>query len=136
MVNNDFLMKQIDSLELGLRALLSKVISVSDNSTETNHFGFTNESLKKKINIDLLEIIDIPDNLLIELLLSKGFTPSNLNDIIHVIFYLTNKNQKSNAEYDANVLLRKSLVIETYFNKVLKIAFLNTESLLQNQFFK
>lgn len=136
MVNNDFLMKQIDSLELGLRALLSKRISVSDNSTETNHFGFTNESLKKKINVDLLEIIDIPDNLLIELLLSKGFTPSNLNDIIHIIFYLTNKNQKSNAEYDANVLFRKSLVIETYLNQVLKIAFFNTESLLQNQFFK
>lgn len=54
-------MKQIDSLELGLRALLSKRILVSDNSTETNHFGFTNESLKKKINVNLLEIIDIPD---------------------------------------------------------------------------
>ena len=122
-------MKQIDSLELILRGLLSKIMLLTESDSQGTLFSVTNECLKTEANIDLFEILETPDDLLIDLLKTKELTPSNLNDIIHILFYLAKNNREAVDGYNAGELYRKAKFIANHLNMDMNIAYFNTENL-------
>lgn len=116
MLNEDYIMKQIQQLTQVLNRILVQVLKLKKSDSATEIVSFTSQKLKEKLDIDIEEISSIMDSKgLAYLKKAKNLDNENLNILADIFYELAERCfEDSNTHQQSLKMYSQSLVIYKY----------------------
>ena len=113
MLNEDYIMKQIQQLTQVLNRILVQVLKLKKSDSATEIVSFTSQKLKEKLDVDIEEISSIMDSKgLAYLKTHKNFDNENLNILADIFYELAERCfEDSNTHQQSLKLYSQSLQI-------------------------
>lgn len=117
MEQEDYLKRQIDQLSRILGKILSGMIGLKNQGQISESIEMTNKTLKKELELDVQELIDIKtDNFITTLKSEKDFTDESLDKLAEILWVIADSRQDD----DRKKVYLKCLTIYEYLEKVEK----------------
>jgi len=117
MEQEDYLKRQIDQLSRILGKILSGMLGLKNQGQISESIEITNQTLKKELELDIQELIDIEtDNFIKTLKSEKDFTDESLDKLAEILWIIAD-NRKDG---DRKKVYLKCLTIYEYLGKVEK----------------
>jgi flagellar biosynthesis component FlhA len=123
MENTDYLMRQIEGLNVLFRKLFSKISLLKEGAATDIQVAEINDLLKDALGINLDDIANSTNEELLEKLLKKKISISDLNKLISVIADLAKISDQMATGYRSDRLLARALFLEGYLEKTCNIAY-------------
>jgi hypothetical protein len=121
MEKRDYLMRQIEQLGQVLAQMFARLIGIKQNSNASLALEELRQTYKNELDIDLEELIQIPENDIIPFFKNKDKYFENHLETIADILHVTAENYYKNDRLDeGNKLLRKSIYILEYIHSSVK----------------
>ncbi len=118
MEQEDYLKRQIDQLGRVLGKILSDVLGFANKGQTSLGIDITNQTLKKELDINIQELIDIETDIFIKTLKSeKKFANNNLDQLAEILLLLADS---SKQDKDKKNIYVKCLRIYEYLESVEK----------------
>jgi hypothetical protein len=115
MEQEDYLKRQIDQLSRILGKILSGMIGLKNQGQISESIEMTNQTLKKELELDIQELIDIKtDNFIKTLKSEKDFTDESLDKLAEILLVIADSRQDG----DRKKVYLKCLTIYEYLEKV------------------
>jgi len=121
----DYLMRQVNSLENVFKKIFSKLLLLNNSVAAPASISEISELLKLATGLHLNEIANSTNDELLARLLEKKLSSSDLNSIINILIDLARINDPAATGYDPDQLLSKALFIDNYVAKNQKTAYFN-----------
>lgn len=113
MMNDDYILKQINQTAQFLAFILSKIFGLSKSGNTEESYMQTNELLKKYLELDIDEIVHMKDELFISNLQKKyKFKNEEFSHLSDILFELAN--QQRNLGKSSSMMYAKALLIFDY----------------------
>ena len=110
----DRLSRQVDQFAKIFEKLLADLIEQKSNDEINDGIETTNQILKREINLDIQEFIDIPKDEFINILITeKNFSNKNLDTIADIFLLIADEKQ----DEEKRILKEKCLAIFEYLEK-------------------
>ena len=110
-------MRQIEQLGQVLAQMLARLLRIKQKGSTSFGLEELRQTYKNELDIDLEELIQIPENDLIAFLINKNKNFENQLEIVADILHATAENYNKNDKADeGNKLLRKSIYILEYIH--------------------
>jgi hypothetical protein len=107
MEERDYFKRQIDLLGKVLSKLLAELIDKKSSAGITNGIEMTNQVLKSELDIEIIDLITIPNDEIIDFLQTKKqLNDENLEQIAEIIMF----NIETNSENGMNEISRLNLL--------------------------
>jgi hypothetical protein len=117
MEQKDYLLRQIEQLAQVLAQMLARLLGIKQKGNASFGLEELRQTYKNELDIDLEELIQIPENDIISFLINKNKKFENQLEIIADILHATAENYNKNDKVDeGNKLLRKSIYILEYIH--------------------
>ena len=123
MENSDYLMRQIEGLDVFFRKLFSKIFLLKEGAATDIQVSEINDLLISALAINLDDIVNSTDEELLEKLLKKKISISDLSKLIAVIADLAKISDQMATGYRSDQFLAKALFLEGYLAKTSNIAY-------------
>jgi len=123
MENTDYLMRQVEGLNLFFRELFSKILLLKEGAATDIQVSEINDLLIPALGINLDDIVNSTDEELLEKLLKKKISIADLNKLISVIADLAKISDQMETGYRSDQFLAKALFLEGYLAKTSNIAY-------------
>ena len=99
MLRRDYLKKQTDRFAEALRKILAGLLLLPDKGTAGERLDSITRSLKAELDADLEELLALPDDVLVNRLLTeKGFGPESLEAFADLLSHLADGLQEQDRE--------------------------------------
>jgi hypothetical protein len=129
----DYLMRQIEQLGQVLAQMLARLLGIKQKGNTSFGLEELRQTYKNELDIDLEELIQIPENDLIAFLINKNKNFENQLEIVADILHATAENYNKNDKVDeGNKLLRKSIYILEYIHSSGKDFSIDRASKIEN----
>lgn len=113
MEQQDYLKKQIDQLGKVLGKIFSDLLGLKSNGQINAGLEITNQTLKKELDLDIQNLLDIPiDDFVNTLRTHKNLTNDNLDKLAEILLLIADNKQTDNKK-----LYEKCLTIYEYLKK-------------------
>jgi hypothetical protein len=117
MEQRDYLMRQIEQLGQVLAKMLARLLGIKQKGSPSFGLEELRQTYKNELDIDLEELIHIPENDIIIFLKNKNKYFEHHLEMIADILHTTAENHYKNDRLDdGNNLLRKSIYILEYIH--------------------
>ena len=123
MENTDYLMRQVEGLDVFFRKLFSKILLLKEGAATDIQISEINDLLIPALGINLDDIANSTNEELLEKLLKKKISISDLNKLISVIAGLAKISDQMATGYRSDQFLAKALFLEGYLAKTCNIAY-------------
>jgi hypothetical protein len=123
MENTDYLMRQVEGLNLFFRKLFSKILLLEEGAATDIQIAEINDLLIPALGINLDDIANSTNEELLEKLLKKKISISDLNKLVSVIADLAKISEQMVTGYRSDQFLAKALFLEGYLAKTCNIAY-------------
>jgi len=85
----DYLLRQFEQMGRVLGLILARLMGLKNSGRVDEGIGFTNQTLKDELDLDLDHLLEIPDNELVKYLLDeKKFGPANLEQLAEILLLI------------------------------------------------
>lgn len=85
----DYLLRQFEQMGRVLGLILARLMGLKNSGRVDEGIGFTNQTLKDELDLDLDRLLEIPDNDLVKYLLDeKKFGPANLEQLAEILLLI------------------------------------------------
>jgi len=121
----DYLMRQVNSLENVFKKIFSKLLLLNNSVAAPASISEISELLKLATGLHLNEIANSTNDELLARLLEKKLSSSDLNSIINILIDLAKMDNPAATGYEPDQLLSKAVFIDNYIAKNRKIAYFN-----------
>jgi len=113
MIRQDFIIKQINQLGQVLARLLSDLHGLKNSGQINEGLEITNQTLKKELEFDVQELLDIPTDKFIETLRThKNVTIDSLEKLAEILLLIAD-----NKHEDSKIIYQKCVMIYEYLEK-------------------
>ena len=127
MIRQDFIIKQINQLGQVLAILLSDLKGLKNSGQITTGLEITNQTLKKELDFDVQELLDIPTDKFIETLTThKNVTIDSLEKLAEILLLIAD-----NKHEDSKIIYQKCVMIYEYLEKAEDTYTLHRQWILQ-----
>lgn len=123
MQNQDFLMRQIETLEELFKKLFSKIFNTNGSEISEASIAEISELLKLVTGLDLNEIANANEEDFLDSLLEKKLNAADMSNLISALVELAQMTSAEELDINANNLARKAIFIETYMMKSQKTVY-------------
>ncbi len=116
MEERDYFKRQIDLLGKVLRKLLAELIDNKSSGGITNEIEITNQVLKSELDIEIIDLINMPNDEIIDFLQTKKqLNDKNLEQIAEILMFNIETNSENGINKISKLnLLQKCLTIYDY----------------------
>jgi hypothetical protein len=126
-------MRQIEQLGQVLAQMLARLLGIKQKGNASFGLEELRQTYKNELDIDLEELIQIPENDLIAFLINKNKNFENQLETVADILHATAENYNKNDKVDeGNKLLRKSIYILEYIHSSGKDFSIDRASKIEN----
>ena len=123
MENHDYLMDQINGLDVFFRKLFSKILLLKEGAATDVQVSEINDLLITALGINLDDIANSTNEELLEKLLKRKISSSDLSKLISVIADLAEVSDQMATGYQADQFVARALFLEGYLAKTCNIAY-------------
>lgn len=133
MEQRDYLMRQIEQLGQVLAKMLARLLGINQQSNASLVMEELRQTYKNELDIDLDELVQIPDHEIIDFLLNKDKNfESQLEIVADILFETAGNFYKHDKLDEGNLLLRKSIHILEYIHSSGKTFSIDRASKIEN----
>jgi hypothetical protein len=125
MENKDFLMRQVESIEIILKKIFSRIVISNDSAISEAGIAEIGDLLKGLTGLNLKEIANCTDEEFLTALVEKKLGPADMSDLIDVLVDLAREATAEILDFDAINLAKKALYIHAYITKSQKTVYYN-----------
>lgn len=133
MEKRDYLMRQIEQLGQVLAQMLARLLGINQKSNDSFGLEELRQTYKNELDIDLEELIQIPENEIIAYLKNKDkFFENHLETIADILYATAENYYKRDRMDENNILLRKTIYILEYIHSSGKDFSIDRASKIEN----